>query len=143
MSHRRSVSDRAWPAAGFSLLEVLVAATLLMVVFFGLAQTHARARRQLDYEEDRRKASAVAQSRLDGLRRDYRYDDLVALDGVDTTYVVDDRSYRVALDVAVGTPESEATTLTATVAWTAKITGGEVDRSLSAVTILARGLPWE
>lgn len=143
MNGKLSDIGRARPAAGFSLVEVLVAAVLLMVVFFGLAQTHARARRQLDYEEDRRKASAVAQWRLDGIRRDYRYDDLVTLNGVDTTYVVDDRTYRVTLDVTSGAPEAQATLLAATVTWTAKVADDEVDRSLTTTTILARGLPWE
>ena len=125
---------------GFSLLEVLIAAVLLMVVFFGLAQLYARGRGQLNHEEDRRKATAVAQARLDGLRRDFGYDDLPGLDGTDTTFAVDGRDFAVAHDITADAPETNATTITLTVTWTARVGGGEVDRTLTTTTILGRGL---
>jgi type II secretory pathway pseudopilin PulG len=127
--------------SGFSLIETMIAAILLIVVFFGLAQVYARGRRQIDYEEDRRKASAVAQARLDGIRRDFRYDDLPGLAGTDTTYAVDGRTYTVGHAVQAGVPEAQATTVTVTVAWNAAIEGGTVARDLACTTILARGLP--
>jgi Tfp pilus assembly protein PilV len=126
---------------GFSLLEVLIAAFLLIIVFFGLAQIYTRSRTQLDYEEDRRKATAVAQMRLDGLRRDYRFDLLPALDGTDTTIVADDRDYTISHYIFPHMPDSHATKCSLTVAWTARVEGTDVERTLEATTILGRGMP--
>jgi Tfp pilus assembly protein PilV len=127
---------------GFSLLETLVAAFLLIFVFFGLAQIYYRGRVQLGFEEDRRKATAVAQARLDGIRRDFAYDDLPALAGTDTTYTVDNRTYTVSHAVAAETPEPKATTITLTVTWQAIVRGNPIDRTLVVTTILGRGLSW-
>lgn len=127
--------------SGFTLIETMIAAMLLVLVFFGLAQVYARGRRQIDFEEDRRKASAVAQARLDGIRRDLRYDDLPALAGTDTMYTVDGRSFVVSHEVQTETPEAMATTVTVTVTWNAAIEGENVARDLACTTILARGLP--
>lgn len=126
---------------GFSLIEVMVAAVLLLIVFFGLTQIYVRSRTQIDYEEDRRKATAIAQARLDGIRRDYRFDGLAALDGTDTTMVSDRRDYVVAHTVAVGAPESQAATVTVTVTWQAMVEGSPVDRKHEATTIFGRGMP--
>lgn len=128
-------------AEGVSLLEVMVAAFLLLVVLFGVAQVFLRGRVQIDYEEDRRKATAVAQARLDGIRRGLRYDDLPDLDGVDTTYIVDGRSFRVSHEIEPATPEDAATTVTLTVHWNAKVAGANVARSDTTTSILARGMP--
>jgi Tfp pilus assembly protein PilV len=126
---------------GFSLLEVMIAAMLLIIVFFGLAQLYTRGRTQIDYEEDRRKATAVAQARLDGLRRDYTYDRLPAVNGTDTTFVVDNRSYRVHHYIYRGRPETNATTESLVVYWNARTYAGTITRSLSTTTIVARGMP--
>jgi len=126
---------------GFSLIEVMIAAFLLLIVFFGLAQIHARGRGQLVYEEDRRKASAVLEARMDGLRRDYGYDTLIALDGVDTTFVSDGKPYVVSHQVSMDTPQANAAQVTLGVTWVANVSGTPVSRSMSATTILARGMP--
>jgi Tfp pilus assembly protein PilV len=123
-------------------MEVLVAVVLLVIVFFGLAQMYWRGRVQMDYEETRRKATAAAQARLDGIRRDYGYDDLPALAARDTTYTVDNRTFAVAHEVMPGVPEAQATTLTITVTWTEQVAGNDVDRTLTCTTILGRGMPW-
>jgi prepilin-type N-terminal cleavage/methylation domain-containing protein len=128
-------------ATGFTLIEVLVAAVLLLIVFFGLAQVMMRGRRQVDLEEERRKATAVAQARLDGLRSDYRYDTLPALDTTDTTFVVENKSFQVSHQVTPGTPEPQATTIALTVTWSASINGSPVARTLTATTMLGRGMP--
>lgn len=128
-------------AAGFTLIEVLVASVLLLLVFFGLAQVTMRGRGQVDLEEDRRRATAVLQARLDGLRSDYRYDTLPGLDGTDTTFAVGNGSFRVSHDVTPGTPEGQATTIALTVTWNARINGALVARSVSATTMLGRGMP--
>jgi Tfp pilus assembly protein PilV len=126
---------------GFSLLEVMVAALLLLIVFFGLAQLYTRGRTQMGYEEDRRKATAVAQARLDGIRRDYGYDALAALNGTTTSYTVDGRNFSVLHAVTTDSPEPQSTSITLTVSWAAKTYSGTVTRSLNTTTILARGMP--
>ena len=133
-SHSRKRKD-----SGFTLIEVMVAAFLLLVVFTGLAQTYARGRRQIGYEEDRRKATAILQARVDCLRRDYSYDTLTSLS--DTTYVVGNRSYNVSHAISAADPELNSTTLTIQVAWTANTEGGSVNRTEDCTTILSRGLP--
>jgi Tfp pilus assembly protein PilV len=127
--------------AGFSLLEVFVAAFLLIIVFFGLAQTYMRGRVQIGYEEDRRKATAVAQWRLDGIRRDFAFDDLASLDGTTLTTQVDNRNYTIVHAITSG-PESHAMTVELTITWQADVGGSDVSRSLVATTILGRGLPF-
>jgi type II secretory pathway pseudopilin PulG len=133
---------RRGTVGGYTLIELLIAAFLLLIVFYGLAQVYARGRRQVDYEEDRRKATAVSQARLDGIRRDFSYDSLPTLDSTTTTVVVDNRTYSISHAVAAGTPEEEATTITLTVHWNARTDEGFVERSAECTTILARGMPW-
>lgn len=127
--------------SGFSLIEVMVAASLVVIVFFGVSQYFVGGRRHLDFEENRRAATAVLQNRIDGIRRDYRYDQLPALNGTDTTFVVSNRSYRVSHRVVAGWPEAHATTLRLSVSWIARVAGTDVVRTMNAATILARGMP--
>ncbi len=128
--------------SGFSLLEVLVAAFLLMVVFFGLAHIYTRGRVQMDHEEDRRRATAVLQARLDGIRRDYTFSTLPSLNGAenDTTYDVDDWPYTVHHVVTMDTPEIGAATVELTVTWAIPNDPQGDTRSLTATTILGRVL---
>src|SRR5512142_2627071 len=99
---RRILQD----GSGLTILEVLIAASLLLLVMFGLMQFYVRGRTQLDYEEDRRKATAVAQDRLDSLRRIMTYEVLSDMGDTqihnahlalidDTTYAVDGRDFTV------------------------------------------------
>ncbi len=118
---------------------MLVAAFLLLVVFSGIAQVVLRGRIQIDYEEDRRKATAIAQARLDDIRRDYRYESLPSL--ADTNYVVDGRAFTVSHDVEPGTPEAHATSLRLIVRWTAYADGRAVTRGDTTMMIFARGMP--
>ncbi len=85
---------------GFSLLEVMIAAVILILVFFGLAQFYARGRTQIDFEEDRRKATAVGEQRIEEARR-WTYAHLDSLDGtvVNSTVIVDGQHYEVSLAV--------------------------------------------
>jgi Tfp pilus assembly protein PilV len=137
--------------AGFSLLEVMVAATLILVIFYGVGRFYVGGRRQLDYEEDRRKATAVIQARLDGIRRDYTFETLPSLDGTSKTYTVRDSLYAKTYILSHSVshwwdshPTANATqadTLTLTATWTAKVGNGTVNRSASTTTVLARGMP--
>ncbi len=125
---------------GFTFMEVMVAASLLLVVFFALANVYMYGRRQTVYEEDRRRASAVAEARLEALRRDYVYDSLPGLDGTTTTSVVDGRTYTVKLAVTAESPQPSTTTVTDTVTWNATVGTTTVPRSLTCTTILARSV---
>ncbi|MBM3285865.1 MAG: type II secretion system protein [Candidatus Eisenbacteria bacterium] len=126
---------------GFSLVEIMIAASLLLIAFFGITRYFVGGRRQLDYEENRRRATTVAQMRLDGLRRDYSYDDLPLVHGVDTTFVLENRSYRVAHAVSADSPETGATRVRVAVSWREKVSGSDVTRSLETTTVFGRGLP--
>ncbi len=128
---------------GFTLLETMIAAILLLIMFFALAQIHARGRAQMALDEHRRKATAELQATLEGLRRDYDYDSLGALDGDRAAVRVDGMDFTVATDVSVGTPEAQATTVVVTVSWHETIGGNDIVRDVSATTILARGLTWQ
>ncbi|MBD3236652.1 MAG: prepilin-type N-terminal cleavage/methylation domain-containing protein [Candidatus Eisenbacteria bacterium] len=130
-------------ARGFTLLEVLVAASLLIVVFFGLTEVFTRARRQIGFEEDRRRATAVLQDRIETLRDRVAYERLPALGGRDTTYVRGGRRFRVSHAVAVDSPEPQTTTVTLDVSWSTPVGAREIERSLSATTLFGRGVPWE
>jgi hypothetical protein len=119
----------------------MVASMLVILVFTGVSQYYVGGRRQLDYEEDRRAATELLADRFDGIRREYLYDELPALSGTDTTYVLYNRSYLISHVVVPGYPETHATTLRLTASWTAKVAGADVARSMDAATILARGMP--
>jgi hypothetical protein len=99
----------------------MIAAFLLLIVFYGITQYYVRGRTQLDYEENRRKATAVAQDRLDGIRRDFTYDQLPGLDGTTKDFPVENKIYQVlhhvAPDSAFKAAQSQATTITLTVSW--------------------------
>ena len=130
---------------GFSLLEVLIASFLLLIVFYGITQYYIRGRTQIDYEENRRKATAVAQNRLDGIRRDYTYDALPGLSGATANFVVENKTYQVshaiAADMAFQAAQPNATTIALTVQWPEKVGASTVTRSLATSTVLARGMP--
>lgn len=123
---------------GFTLIEVMVAAMTLLLLFFGMAQIFSKSRGQLVLDEDKRNAIAVAQARLESLREDYSHQDLVNIAASDTVYNVGGRLYTVAHEVAADSPEARATTVTVTVNWTASLTGGDITRSLECTTILGR-----
>jgi prepilin-type N-terminal cleavage/methylation domain-containing protein len=127
---------------GFTLLEVMIAAILILLLFYGLARVHVSARRQMDLQEHRRVAATVMQSHLEGIRRDYDYDSLDDLDGDEETVELDGLTYTVSSEVSVGVPEDQATTIDVEVAWSEEIGGSVIPRSVSCTTILARGLAW-
>ena len=142
MARRKNLIRILKGRRGITLVEVMIAAFLLLVTFLGLATTYSRGRVQIDLEEDRRKATCVAQARFDGIRRDLVYEDLADLDSTVSTFVVDGINYQVSHSVASATPESLATTIVLTVNWNAIIDGNPVPRAVVSTTILARSLGW-
>lgn len=132
-------SPIATARAGYTLLEVLLACFLLLGVVLAMASTYSRGRAQIDLEEDRRKATAVVQAQLDAVRRDRTYDSLPSL--ADTTYQVDGRTYTVTHVVTLDSPGPMVATVAVQVSWNARLPGGgQLNRSLSATTMLARSL---
>lgn len=130
--------------SGLTLLEVLIAAVLLIVVMFWLTQYYVQGRKHLDYEEHRRKATAVAQARLDQVR-EWSYDYLASLvdsTSLDTTVVVDGRTYDVRLLVSDG-PNPHSTVVRAVVEWEAGMAyepGNAFVRRDTTTTVVGRGL---
>ena len=92
--------------SGFSLIEVMVASLIVILVMYGLMQFFVRGRIQVDYEEDRRKATAVAQEldRADaslGLQLTWSAASRTTVRAAnDTTFVVDGRTYKAAFAVS-------------------------------------------
>ena len=123
---------------GFTLIEVMVAAMTLLLLFFGMAQIFSKGRGQLVIDEDKRNAVAVAQARLESLREDYRHIDLPSVAGNDTTYVVGGRTYTVEHAVLPDAPEDRAATVTVTVNWNAVVNGNSIARTVDCTTILGR-----
>ena len=138
-SHLTRLARRS---SGFTLVEVIVASFMLLIVFFGLAQFHARGHNQLVGEDHWRNASGVARSRLERVRRFNRYDDLVNISAADTTYVLNGLNYVVSHAVITGIPELQCSEITVTVTWSENMPSGAVDRSLACSTIISRSLPW-
>lgn len=127
---------------GFTILETMIAAIILLLLFFGLARVYAGGRVQVRLEDHRRQASAVLQAHLETLRRDTTYDSLPGLDGDQADYTVDGVTYTVENDITAGVPEAQATTIAVEVSWPEPIGDASITRTLSCTTILARGLTW-
>jgi prepilin-type N-terminal cleavage/methylation domain-containing protein len=125
---------------GVTLVEVMVAAFLLAIAFGGLAQIYTRGRGQIDLEEDRRKATGIAQARFDTIRRAVEYEDLDSLDDTITTFTVDGRTFQLSHAVVVDSPEIHSTEVQITISWTAHLEHRDITRSQTAATIFGRGL---
>ncbi len=125
---------------GVTLVEVMVAAFILLIAFAGLTQIYTRGRTQIDLEENRRKATSVAQARIEAIRRTHDYDDLINLDDRITSFVVDGQTFQISHNVTVDSPETHSTEIQITVSWTASLQGGDVSRSMSCSTIFGRSL---
>ena len=131
---RRRIAGRA----GISLVEVMIASFLLLITFMGLATVYARGRSQMLLESDRRQATSILQSRLDSIRREITHDDLEDLHETVLTYEVDGRSYLIGHSISSGDPEPQASTITVTVAWNARVGNVNVPRTQTCTTILTR-----
>jgi hypothetical protein len=113
-------------------------------VMFWLTQNYVQGRKHLDYEEHRRKATALAQARLDEVRN-WPYDSLVSLmdsTSVDSIMSVDGRSYTVRLLLSPG-PAPQTTTVSAVVEWEAAVdydAGNSFTRRDTTTTIIGRSL---
>jgi hypothetical protein len=127
-----------------TLIEVLISAVILIVVMFWLTQYYVQGRKHLDYEEHRRKATALAQARLDEVRG-WSYDSLISfMDStvVDTLMNVDGREYTVSLILSPG-PNPHSTVVSAVVEWEAALSyesSNTFPRRDTTTTIIGRPL---
>jgi len=122
-----------------TLVEIMVAAVVLLLILWGASNYFSRGRHQVGEEEARRKATAAAQLRLDQLRA-YHYGALPAYNGTDTTIVMGNETYKVAMAVTAASPNLNATTLVATVTWRMHVNANPVadTRTAQATTIVGR-----
>ena len=125
---------------GFTLLETVVAAALVLIIFFGIAAVQVRARTQMNLEQHRRMATGLMQAHVDGLRRTTDFDSLGDLDGAETDYTVDGVTYTVTQDIAIDQPEEHAATVDVTLTWSESVGGAPVPRTLQCSTIIARSM---
>ena len=141
LARRRGPGRSKEDSRGFTLLEVMIAAVILIIVFYGLTQYYVLGRKQLDFEEQRRRALVVAQARLDEVKR-WHYDYVTSLDGAssDTTITVDGTEFTVDLIVAAQTPTVYSSTVTAHVAWEEQVVPASppVSRERELATIVRR-----
>jgi prepilin-type N-terminal cleavage/methylation domain-containing protein len=124
LTHHRFRRGPQAGQSGFSLIEVLVASVIVILVMYGLMQFFVRGRVQVDYEEDRRKATAVAQDWTEAIRRwDFSYlitrQDDNGTAANDTTYTVDGKTYDASLTVNYDdTVDENLATIIVDVSWT-------------------------
>jgi prepilin-type N-terminal cleavage/methylation domain-containing protein len=126
--------------SGFTLVEVMVAAFLITIVFFGAAHYASKSRGLMQHDESRRHAVAIAQGRLESIRTYETYDTLNTLAGRDTTYTVDGRPFTLIHTVTLDSPQTSAATVTVNLAWNVNISGNLVPRTLSMSSILSRSI---
>ena len=123
-------------------MEVMIASFLVLLVFFGLAQTHQRGRALLSMSETHRQATIIAGTSLDALRSETHYRDLAALDGTTRDLNVGGRAYTVAYRISMDDPAPESATVEVTVGWTEVVGGKDVPRNVNCTSILGRSVYW-
>lgn len=134
----RRISER-----GFSLLETLVAAFILVVLGTTIVTTGLKSRTQIDYEEVRRRAIAIAQERLEKVRASFDYDDITKAE-IDTVIALDGTTFTlrsgVRNGVAADSTIDDAKSVVDTVSWVATGGGNTVTRRVVMNTIVFRGI---
>jgi Tfp pilus assembly protein PilV len=139
--------------AGLTLLETLIAAVILLFVLLSMVSAYRLGRINIDREEVKRKATAVAQDRLETLKSRYAHN--FDQDGwtdiwpseIDTTYVVDGTTFTVTSivtsNVAGGAEFGGRKTINLDVSWTAmRNNNTSVVRSIRATTDITRIIPF-
>ncbi len=139
--------------AGFSILETIVAAFILVILATAIVTAGLKSRTHIDYEEVRRRAIAIGQERFETIRAQFPYTAIVAAN-IDTTITLDGATYDLESIVTDGfdpvldeqssppdTLEDFVKFVTNTVEWTATGTGGQtVRRKVVMSTYFFRGL---
>lgn len=112
--------------AGFSVLELLIAGMILTVLGASIVAAGARSRKNIDYEEVRRRAIVLCQARFETVRAEFSFDDIVPAN-LDTTITLDGTTFTLRSHVAQGSEPASPDTLddfikfvSDTVAWDAQ-----------------------
>jgi prepilin-type N-terminal cleavage/methylation domain-containing protein len=136
--------------AGFTLLETIIAALILVVLAAAIVSAGLKSRYQIDYEEVRRRAIAIGQERFETIRAQFRYDDIDPA-VIDTTITLDGATYDLDSHMTLGADsvlaapddslEDYVKFVTNTVSWTARGASGQtVRRKVVMSTYFFRGL---
>jgi Tfp pilus assembly protein PilV len=147
MTPRPSPPNRRRLEAGFSLTETIVAGFILIVLATSIVEAGLRSRRQFDYDEVRRRAVSIGQERLETVRAQFRFDDIVKA-RIDTTITSDGTLFTIRSRVTKGYNPVTADSLeglvkfvTDTVSWTAVTpAGGTVKSTVLMSTYFYGGL---
>jgi Tfp pilus assembly protein PilV len=138
--------------SGLTLLETLIAAFILLFIVLSMVSAYNFGRLNLDREEVKRKATALAMDRLDTIKsryaREVNDNNVLAWSNIspgviDTTYTVDGTTFTltsaVTTEIANDPPASRWKKIVATVSWTArKNDNTAVTRNIAAATTVCR-----
>lgn len=128
---------------GFSVLETLIAAFILIVLGTAIVTTGLKSRTQIDHEEVRRRAIALAQERLETVRATIPYDSLTAT-RISDAVTVDGTTFThrggVIGGIVADPTVDDAKSIADTVSWTATGGGNSITRRVIMHTIVFRGI---
>lgn len=133
---------------GLTLLEVMIAALILLFVLLSMVSGYMLGRVNLDREEVKRRAIGLAQDRLETIRArsiaSVAAWELVVPARIDTTYVLDGTTFRLTSTVDDSLPTTPTTkpvrkTVTVNVGWTIiKRDLSTVARSIRSSTVMSK-----
>ncbi len=133
---------------GLTLLEVMIAALVLLFVLLSMVSGYMLGRVNLDREEVKRRAIGLAQDRLETVRArsiaSVAAWELVVPARIDTTYVLDGTTFRLTSTVDDSLPTTPTTkpvrkTVTVNVGWTIiKKDASTVARSIRSSTVMSK-----
>jgi hypothetical protein len=146
------IRRRLKPQAGLTLLETLIAAFILLFMLLSMVSAYNFGRLNLDREEVKRKATALALDRLEQVKARYARERLdqpqfaweegIEPAMIDTTYVVDGTTFILTSVITCPLAPCDDGTLKnveVTVSWTAKKNNNTaVTRTVAASTSIAR-----
>jgi len=137
---------------GLTLLEVMIAALILLFVLLSMVSGYMLGRVNLDREEVKRRAIGLAQDRLETVRArsvaSLAAWDLVIKARIDTTYTLDGTTFTLTSTV-VDSPEKRTTppisnpvrkTVSVDVGWTVFKKSGTAARSIRATTVMFKDI---
>jgi len=134
---------------GLSLLEVMIAALILLFVLLSMVSGYMLGRVNLDREEVKRRAIGLAQDRLETIRArsiaSLAAWDLVVKARIDTTYTLDGTTFTLTSTVDDSLPNTQFTKpvrkiVTVDVGWTVVKRVGTAARSIRSSTVMSKDI---
>lgn len=136
---------------GLTLLEVMLAAVILLFVLFSMISGYSMGRVNLDREEVKRRAVALAQDRMETMRARSNAPPVTANfnklqpSAIDTSYTVDGNVFTLVSGVTYLPPGSDRFSatldlITMDVSWTVYKKAGTATRSIRIAGAIARDL---